>query len=149
MFQHHSYFTSEQIAIFRRYIANNRQNIKLITSRLMLAMGFKMQLRGATYLCEAINYYYRLPDGTKVSFSKNIYPLIAKQHNTKPHNVDRDIRTAIKSCYESNKMFVFNELCGCEIISPQYQPTNSELIVNIALWINSFELENNSTSYQR
>lgn len=149
MFQHHSYFSSEQIANFRNLIAKNCQNIELITSQLMLAMGFKMHLCGAKYIHEAIVLYYKLSDNTRVSFSKTIFPDIAQKYKSCVHNVDKDIRTAIKSCYCNGKMLAFNELCGCEIFSSQYQPTISELIVNIVTWIKTVVLENNFHSYER
>lgn len=141
MFNYSSYFSNEQIVIFRHFITENRQNIELITSRLMLAMGFKMHLCGVAYLREAICYCYQLPNEAKVSFSKSVYPHIAERHASTARNVDRDIRTAIKSCYESKRMLAFNEICGYEIISPQYPPTNNEFVMQLVMWIKTIEPE--------
>lgn len=141
MFNYFSYFSSEQGANFRDFITENYQNTELITSRLMLVMGFKMHLRGATYLREAIEYRFKLPLGEKISFSKTVYPSVASAHNTKAHNVDRDIRTAIQCCYQYGKMFIFNEICGCEMIFNQYAPTNSEFIMNVVTWLHVIEME--------
>lgn len=131
MFKHSSYFSNEQIVDFRRFIAENKQNTELITSRLMLAMGFKLHLCGAKYLREAIDYCYKLPKNAKVSFSGTVYLQIAQKFNSSARNVDRDIRTAIQCCYQSGNMLIFNDICGYNIISRQYPPTNSEFITNV------------------
>ena len=107
----------------------------------MLAMGFKLHLCGSSYLCEAIKYCYQLSDNEKVSFSGQVYPYVAQKRNSTVRNVARDIRTTIQSCYNGGKMFTFNEICGYELISQQYPPTNSELIMNIVAWIKTCQEE--------
>lgn len=139
MFSHLLYTTREQIDSFRNFVAQNLQNIELITPRLMLEVGFKLHLCGATYLQEAINYYYSLPPKSRINFNGQIYPHIAEKFDSVARNVDRDIRTAIKRCYESGRLFALNELFGCEIVSRQYMPTNTEFVVNVARWIKTYK----------
>lgn len=141
MFNHSSYLSSEQIADFRLFISENRQNVELITSRLMLATGFKPHLCGSIYLREAIQYCYKLPSDGKICFSGKVYPYIAQKINSVARNVDRDIRTSIQACYESGKMFAFNDICGYEVISLQYPPTNSEFIMKVVSWLHTLDME--------
>lgn len=141
MFNHPSYLSSEQIADFRLFISENRQNIELITSRLMLATGFKPHLCGSIYLREAIQYCYLRQSSAKLNFSGEVYPYIAQKTNSVARNVDRDIRTSIQACYESEKMFAFNDICGYDVISPQYPPTNSEFIMKVVSWLRTLDLE--------
>ena len=146
MFNHHSYFSGEQIVEFRRFIAENRHNIDLITSRLMFTMGFKQNLCGAICLRAAINFCYGLPEDKKVNFDKTVYPHLAEKLGFNAHNIERNIRTAIQNCYQNGSMFILNSICGWDMISKQYPPTNSEFIVNIISWIRSFNKEYDSRS---
>lgn len=139
MFNHPSYSSGEQIVNFRRFIVQNLQNIDLITSRLLLEVGFKMHLCGANYLREAIKYCYNAPQNARLSFNGKVYPYIAKQVDSTARNVDRDIRTVIQRCYESGRMFLLNDLCGYEMISPQYPPTNTEFVIDIVCWLKTYE----------
>ena len=141
MFKQFLYFSSEQLADFRHFIAENRQNIELITSRLLLVMGFKLHSCGTIYLREAICCYRKMPKNKKVCFGKTIYEDIAQQHASNAHNVSKDIRSSIQTCHANGRLLAFNEIYGCEIFSPNYPPTNSEFIVNVVEWMRSLELE--------
>ena len=146
MFNHHSYLSGEQIVGFRQFIAENRQNIELITSRLMLAMGFKLCLSGCIYLHEAIIYCYSLPQNTKVNFKRTVYPYLEQKLNASAHNIERNIRNAIQNCYSNGTMIAFNDICGYEMISKQYPPTISEFVINIISWMRTFSMEYDSRS---
>ena len=119
---------------------HEKQNIELIISRLMLTIGFNPHLFGAVYLREAIVYCVGLKTDGKVSFSGEVYPHIASNHKSTPQRVERNIRTAIQSCYDSKSMFKFNQICGYDIISPQYPPTNSEFVMKTVEWIKTLDI---------
>lgn len=62
------------------------------------------------------------------SMSKVIYPYIAKRNAVTPESVERNIRTAIKNCWDSSDISVREKYFGksfCKIIS---RPTNREFI---------------------
>lgn len=141
MFNHLSYLTDEQIADFHRFIANNKQNIELITSRLMLAMGFKLSLIGSTYLRETIIFCYRNYLFSNVNFSKQVYPYLAQSHCSDERNVDRDLRTALKKCHENGRMLIVNDIFSYEIVSPHYPPSVNEFVVQLIHCINELETE--------
>lgn len=117
----------------------NKQNIELIISRLMLTIGFNPHLFGAVYLREAIFYCVCSQTDGKVSFSKEVYPYIASTHKSTPQRVERNIRTAIQSCYDSKSMLKFNQICGYDIISQQYPPTISEFVMKTVEWIKTLD----------
>lgn len=141
MFNYHPYFSNQKIVDFRHFIAENKQNIELITSRLLLVIGIKPNLRGMAYLRDAIYYCYHLPQNAKINFSAEVFPYIAQKYNTRARNVDRDILNAIHECYDSERLFIINNLFGYDIVSPKYAPTNAEFIVQIVRWMQSLELE--------
>ena len=135
MFMNYHSFSNEQISELRNFISQNTQNIDLVTSRLLLAMNFKSNLCAVTYLRQAIVYCYKLPEGAKISFSKEVFPYIAQKYSSTVKCVDRDIRTAIKTCYESGNLFAVNGLCKCNFVDRSYVPTNSEFIMNLVTWL--------------
>lgn len=120
-------------------MTQDKQNIELIIARLMLTIGFNPHLFGAVYLREAIAYCVRQQTEDKISFSGEVYPHIANTHKSTPQRVERNIRTAIQSCYDSKAMFKFNQICGYDIISTQYPPTNSEFVMKTVEWIKTID----------
>lgn len=66
------------------------------------------------------------------SITKQLYPTIAKMHNTTPSRVERAIRHAIEVAWNRGKMDTINELFGYSIQAGKGKPTNSEFIALIA-----------------
>lgn len=141
MFNHPLYFSDEQITNFRHFIAENSQNIEYVTSQIVSTMDFKLHLCGVNYLRDAIAYCYHLPAKTKINFNGEVYPFIAQKHNSKTRNVERNIRTAIQTCYNEGRMLEFNDICGYDLVSKRYPPTVSEFVVRVVNWIKTVEAE--------
>lgn len=139
MFSHHPYFTDMQTIDLRNFAIKNKKNKDLIISRLMLSIGFKLHLCGSTYLRESIAYCLTLPQDTKINFSADVYPYIAKKHNTMARSVEKNIRTAIHNCYYNGNMLSFNDLCGYKTVSKSYPPTNADFIMSAVDLINFYE----------
>ena len=66
------------------------------------------------------------------SITKQLYPTIAKMHETTPSRVERAIRHAIEVAWNRGKMDTINELFGYGIQAGKGKPTNSEFIALIA-----------------
>ena len=66
------------------------------------------------------------------SITKQLYPTIAKMHETTPSRVERAIRHAIEVAWNRGKMDTINELFGYSIQAGKGKPTNSEFIALIA-----------------
>lgn len=128
-------FSREEAASFRDFITKNHNNIELIVSRLLLVLGFRPNLCGVKYLRDAIIHCFHRPKFSKVSFSGDIYPVIAKDFNANSRNIERDIRTAVQSCYYDGGMFRLNRICSYEAISEYYPPTISEFVMRSVEWL--------------
>lgn len=128
-------FSREDMANFRNFIDRNHENTEIIVSRLLLVLGFRPNLRGVTYLRDVIMRCFELPTFTKFSFSNDIYPVTATLFGTSARNVERDIRTAVQVCYNDGGMFKLNRICGSDVISQHYPPTNSEFIMKSVAWL--------------
>lgn len=66
------------------------------------------------------------------SITKQLYPSIAKQHDTTPSRVERAIRHAIEVAWGRGKTDTINELFGYSMNNGRTKPTNSEFIALIA-----------------
>ena len=141
MFSQHSYLFNKQTDNFSGFAMKNFKNIDLVTSRLMLAMGFKLSLLGTTYLREAIVYRYDYSLDCKISLSKQILSHIAQKYNVSINSIDRDMRTALIKCYNDGTMFALNDILGCGVISKQYAPTISEFIMIFVTYFKTMEAE--------
>ena len=128
-------FSREDVANFRNFIDKNNENTEIIISRLLLVLGFRPNLRGVKYLRVVILRCYQLPEFAKFSFSSDIYPVTASLFDTSARNIERDIRTAVQTCYNEGGLFKLNCLCSSDVISQQYPPTNSEFIMKSVAWL--------------
>lgn len=134
MFQNFLY-SREENDDFRNFVLKNKYDFDQTVAHLLFALGFHANLCGVRYLREAIKYCYELMPAGKISFNKTIYPEVAKRCNTTSARVERNIRTAIHTCYYCGDLRNFNIIAQCPFVSSQYPPTNSEFIMQIADWL--------------
>lgn len=128
-------FSREEVVNFRNFIDKNHENTEIIVSRLLLVLGFRPNLRGVMYLRDVILRCYQLPVFAKFSFSNDIYPATATLFGTSARNIERDIRTAVQACYNEGGLLKLNRICGSEVISQHYPPTNSEFVMQSVAWL--------------
>ena len=69
---------------------------------------------------------------TVATYTKQLYPSIAKQYNTTPSRVERAIRHAIEVAWSRGKMDTIDMLFGYTVNNGKGKPTNSEFIALIA-----------------
>lgn len=98
-------------------------------TNLLINFGFRPKLIGFSYLRRAI--IYCVENGTDVSISKTIYPLIAQEFNSTYHRVERAIKTAIETAFNFYNPNLIN-IMGASIDPFKERPTNSEFIFLIA-----------------
>ena len=84
---------------------------------LLRSLGIGATYRGYRYL----NYGIRLC----LSVSKLLYPQIAKYFHTTSCSVERDIRTAVKVCWERGNISLLQEIALRPI---RIRPTSSEFL---------------------
>lgn len=94
--------------------------------KILHELRISANLSGYKYLIQAIKRVYE--DGDYVgTFTKELYPEIAKKFQTLPNRVERAIRHAIESSYSRNYFHPFYQ-----VSYKDKKPTNSQFIFEIA-----------------
>lgn len=133
----------KQIDEYRSFILQDDSNYDLIVSRLLSVLGFKPSLCGTSFVREAIKFCCNQPITAKIRFKSDVYPAVAVACGVNPDCVERDIRTALHNCYFNGNMFKFNSICGYEIVSSKYPPTNVDFVTQTVSWIKFCSLARN------
>ncbi|WP_242860845.1 sporulation transcription factor Spo0A [Defluviitalea phaphyphila] len=94
-------------------------------------IGIPAHIKGYQYLRDAIIMSVNNMDILN-SITKQLYPSIAKNHNTTPSRVERAIRHAIEVAWSRGKTDTIDKLFGYTINNGKGKPTNSEFIALIA-----------------
>lgn len=89
--------------------------------------GFSTGLTGFSYLMEAVLLCYENPD-LIICKTKVLYPYLAEINNVRAQNIERNMRTAIKSAWTKCGGNNFYLRIGCKYVSDNKQPTCSEII---------------------
>ncbi len=105
------------------------KDISLRSEIVKTLMFFKIptELVGYDYLKEGI--YLCISDPKLLDgYTKNLYPVLAGKFDSNSLVVERNIRSAINSCYNSGGMLGFNEVFGRVVYDNSEKLTNSEFI---------------------
>lgn len=89
-------------------------------------------MRGYHYLRAAIQYSVEAEDPSSVAITKDIYPLIAAQYNTRSSLVERSIRNAIEVAWTRGNIQVLQQYFGYTVDDFKGKPTNAEFIAMLA-----------------
>lgn len=101
-------------------------------TRQIRAIGVPAHLRGYHYLRCAIQFSVEAKKPSTIAVTKDIYPYIAKQFNTRPALVERSIRNAIEVAWTRGNTKVLHQFFGYTIDDFKGKPTNAEFIAMIA-----------------
>lgn len=106
-------------------------NIEAMVSNIIKVVGVPAHIKGYQFLRDAI--IWTIEDmGIINAVTKELYPGIAKKHNTTSSRVERAIRHAIEVAWERGDIETINKLFGYTIHTSKGKPTNSEFIAMIA-----------------
>ncbi len=94
-------------------------------------IGCPAHIKGYHYLRRAITLCVEDMDIME-QIMKKLYPTIAKEWQTTPSKVERDIRHAIEISWSRGNMETMQKLFGYTIDRRKRKPTNSEFIALIA-----------------
>lgn len=94
-------------------------------------IGVPAHIKGYHYLRDSIEYAVIRPDVIH-AVTKELYPYIAKKHETTSSRVERAIRHAIKVAWDRGDVDVLNAYFGYTIHVSRGKPTNSEFIAMIS-----------------
>jgi two-component system response regulator (stage 0 sporulation protein A) len=111
-------------------VVRNR-SIDAEVTNIIHEIGIPAHIRGYRYLREAI-----LMVVTRVELlggiTKELYPTIARNHQTTPSRVERAIRHAIEVAWNRGNVEMINGLFGHTVNRERGKPTNSEFIAMVA-----------------
>ena len=101
------------------------------TSILLKKVGVPNHIRGYEYIGEAIEMVVK--DRKQIySITKTLYPSIAKKLKTTSSRVERGIRFAIESCFNTLSPDLIEEVFGNTIPYDKGKPTNSQFIATLS-----------------
>ena len=110
---------------------DEKYRLEIIVTNVIHEIGVPAHIKGYQFLRDSIIMSVNDMDILN-SITKQLYPTIAKMHNTTPSRVERAIRHAIEVAWNRGKMDTINELFGYSIQAGKGKPTNSEFIALIA-----------------
>ena len=106
-------------------------DLELKTSELLHNLGVPSQIKGYQYLRDGILLLYQNTDFIG-GITRNLYPEIARRHDTTASRVERAIRHAIEVSWTRGDYGIMNKLFGHSIDFDRAKPTNSEFLVTIS-----------------
>jgi len=124
--------------ILENYIEDKKYSKELIypiISNILNKSGFTPHLSGYKLIIQAVFNCYITPDNL-IGKTKILYPALADYNHTNASNVERNIRTAIKSAWTKCGGNNFYLRMGCGFIESNKQPTCGEFIDIITEYLN-------------
>ena len=112
-------------------IENENKSLETLVTEVMRRIGVPTNIKGYQYLRVAIMMTTKKMELIN-AITKELYPSIAKQFNTKPSRVERAIRHAIESTWNRGDIDALQSFFGYTVSSLKGKPTNSEFISMIA-----------------
>lgn len=104
----------------------------------MNELGVTFNLVGRKYLETAI---LMVLEKGEMSITKELYPEIAKKHNTTASRVERAIRHSVEVCVDNTDIETMEKYFGNTISAYTGKTTNSSFIYGVAKYIEVFESE--------
>jgi len=116
-----------------KFSSEPKKNIDSNTeiTRIIHEVGIPAHIKGYMYLREAIGMVMNDIDLLS-AVTKELYPSIAKKHNTTASRVERAIRHAIEVGWARGQIETINKLFGYTVNNGKGKPTNSEFIAMVA-----------------
>lgn len=99
-----------------------------ISSEILMDIGVSPMKKGYQYLKDAVNLYINHKD----FLIKDIYVQVAMLRETKPQNVERNIRYAIETAFDKCRIESQEKIFRNSIDPFKGKPTNMELICRVA-----------------
>lgn len=94
-------------------------------------LGIRRTYKGYYYVAEAIQLV--MEDASLLLYiSKSLYPEVARRHGTSINCVERNIRTVVNSCWDSDYVHVLESMAGGKLYR---KPTSGEFIDILSSYI--------------
>lgn len=109
----------------------NEIGLELQITEILHQIGVPAHIKGYHYLRDSIMMSVKNPEIIN-AVTKQLYPTVAKKHNTTSSRVERAIRHAIEVAWDRGDVDVLNSYFGYTIHNSRGKPTNSEFIAMIS-----------------
>ncbi len=103
--------------------------IQISITNTLHELGVPSHIKGYQYIFEGIIVCI---EKESISFTKEIYPIIAKKYDSTISNVERSIRHAIEISWNRGNWEIMEAFFGNSIDMEKAKPTNKEFIITIA-----------------
>ena len=111
--------------------AGNEPDLEVLVTQVIHQIGVPAHIKGYHYLREAVILAIKNVDIIN-AVTKQLYPTVAKKHDTTSSRVERAIRHAIEVAWDRGDIDTLNSYFGYTINTGRGKPTNSEFIAMIA-----------------
>ncbi|MBR1823351.1 MAG: sporulation initiation factor Spo0A C-terminal domain-containing protein [Ruminococcus sp.] len=111
-----------------------KKNIETKIARSLLSLGISPGIKGFRYLIKAISLCVS-NDMPRGSFSKDIYPKIAKSYRTSSSSVERAVRHAISTGWARHDQKICTSIFGNSISGETESPSNVVFISAVSEWL--------------
>lgn len=105
--------------------------VELTAKKLIRDIGIPTAIKGYRYAVTAILLLAGKPDMAD-AITKELYPTVAKLHNTTASRVERAIRHGVEVAWSRGDLDVLKKYFGNTISSFKGKPTNSEFLTRMA-----------------
>lgn len=112
-------------------MSSNRPDLEMMITEIIHQIGVPAHIKGYQYLRDSI--VLAIKDVNIInSVTKQLYPTVAKMHDTTSSRVERAIRHAIEVAWDRGDVDILNSYFGYTIHNTRGKPTNSEFIAMIS-----------------
>jgi len=110
---------------------NPGKTLKATITAILHEIGVPAHILGYRYLKDAVAEVVK--DPTMIyAITRQLYPTVAKLHNTTPSRVEKAIRHAVEVAWDRSDLDVLESFFGNTVAASKGKPTNSEFIALIA-----------------
>ena len=93
-------------------------------------LGVSTRYKGYHYVADAVKFTLESQE-RQIRITKDIYPMLATKYQSKPHNIEHDIRTVVTRCWKSNREKL-EKVMGRRL---QKMPSNYEFLDGLSYYI--------------
>lgn len=109
----------------------NDTQLEILITNIIHQIGIPAHIKGYQYIRYSIMLAVK-DEKIIESITKELYPAVAKKHNTTTSRVERAIRHAIEVAWDRGDIETLNDYFGFTVQSSKGKPTNSEFIAMIS-----------------
>lgn len=122
---------SKNQTIKEMYYINSQPDLETEISSLIRDIGIPAHIKGYSYVRDAITLVLEDTDILS-AITKELYPTVARMHNTTATRVERAIRHSIEVAWQRGNLSTINSIFGTIVNDSKGKPTNSEFIAVIS-----------------